>query len=146
VAAGLAAAPDAEWYLVHDAARPLASAALCANVLAAARVHGAAIPALPVADTIKRVDAEGLVTETLAREPLRAVQTPQAFAGTLLRRAHAQAQVTHTDATDDASLVEAIGAVVATVPGEAANLKVTTPGDLVLVQVLLAAVSKQEEH
>jgi len=146
VAAGLAAAPDAEWYLVHDGARPLVSAALCASVLAAARVHGAAIPALPIADTIKRVDADGLVTETLARAPLRAAQTPQAFAGPLLRRAHKQATAAGADATDDAALVEAIGAVVATVPGEAANLKVTTPGDLALVQALLAAASKQEER
>jgi 2-C-methyl-D-erythritol 4-phosphate cytidylyltransferase len=64
----------------------------------------------------------------------------------LLRRAHKQATAAGADATDDAALVEAIGAVVATVPGEAANLKVTTPGDLALVQALLAAASKQEER
>lgn len=137
VAAGLATAPDADWYLVHDGARPLVSAALCARVLAAARRHGAAIPVLPVADTIKRVDLEGLVTETLVRASLRAVQTPQAFSGALLRRAHAAAR---DEATDDAALVEALGAPVATVAGEAANLKVTTPGDVALVRALLATM------
>lgn len=138
VAAGIAAAPDAEWYLVHDGARPLAGLELCARVLAAARERGAAIPAIPVADTIKRVDGDGLVAETLDRAPLRAVQTPQAFAGALLRRAHEHALATGSEGTDDASLVEALGEPVATVPGEAANLKVTTPADLELVRALVA--------
>lgn len=145
VAAGLAAAPDAEWYLVHDGARPLVSASLCTRVLAAARMHGAAIPVLPVADTIKRVNALGLVTETLARDLLRAVQTPQAFAGALLRRAHAErARTSGAEATDDAALVEALGAAVATVAGEAANLKVTTPEDLAIVRALLATMRERE--
>ena len=80
--------------LVHDAARPFASAALVTRAIAAARATGAAVPALAVADTIKRVDAAGIVTDTIDRTPLRAVQTPQAFAfGPLLaahRAAHAQ--------------------------------------------------------
>ncbi len=135
VAAGIAAAPDADWYLVHDAARPLVSAELCARLLEAARASGAAIPVLPVVDTVKRVDAEGRVLETLDRATLRAAQTPQAFAGSLLRRAHAEVR---GEVTDDASMVEALGAPVATVPGESANLKVTTAGDLQLVRMLLA--------
>jgi 2-C-methyl-D-erythritol 4-phosphate cytidylyltransferase len=135
VAAALASAPDAAWYLVHDAARPLATAALAARVLAAAREHGAAIPAVPVIDTIKRIDAAGRVVDTLDRAALRAAQTPQAFAGDLLRRAHAQHL--ELDATDDAALVAALGAPVATVPGAPENLKVTYPADLAIAAALL---------
>lgn len=140
VAAGIAAAPDADWYLVHDTARPLAGAALFAAVLDAARAHGAAIPVVPVVDTVKRVDALGRVVETLDRGTLRAVQTPQGFAGPLLRRAHAEVRA---DATDDASMVEALGAPVMTVPGSPANLKVTTPADLVLARALLAGIAEE---
>ncbi len=139
VAAGIATAPDADWYLVHDAARPLVSTALCARLIDAARAggeDGAAIPVLPVADTVKRVDAAGRVLETLDRAALRAVQTPQAFAGPMLRHAHAEI---HDDVTDDASMVEELGGPIATVPGEPANLKVTTASDLVIVRALLAA-------
>lgn len=134
VAAGIAAAPDADWYLVHDAARPLVSATLCTRLLDAAWETGAAIPVLPIADTIKRVDERGRVVDTLDRATVRAAQTPQVFAGVLLRRAHAEV---HGEVTDDASMVEALGAPVATVPGEAANLKVTTANDLLIVRALL---------
>lgn len=140
VAAGIAAAPEADWYLVHDAARPLAGTALFAAVLDAARVHGAAIPVVPVVDTVKRVDAAGGVVETVDRSMLRAVQTPQGFAGPLLRRAHAEVRA---DATDDASMVEALGAPVMTVPGAPENLKVTTPADLVLARALLAGIAEE---
>ena len=140
VAAGIAAAPEADWYLVHDAARPLAGTALFAAVLDAARVHGAAIPVVPVVDTVKRVDAAGGVVETVDRSMLRAVQTPQGFAGPLLRRAHAEVRA---DATDDASMVEAIGAPVVTVPGTPANLKLTTPADLVLARALWAGIAEE---
>ena len=136
VAAGLAAAPDAAWYLVHDAARPLASAVLTRRVLDAARDRGAAIPGLAVADTVKVVDAEGQVTSTLDRSALRAVQTPQAFAGPLLRRAHAAAD--DADALDDAQLVERLGEPVWVVEGEPAALKVTTSGDLARVRALVS--------
>jgi 2-C-methyl-D-erythritol 4-phosphate cytidylyltransferase len=134
VAAGLRAAPEADFYLIHDGARPLISVELCERVLAAARAHAAAIPALPVADTIKRVTESGDVVETLDRAPLRAAQTPQAFAGELLRRAHAEVR---QDVTDDASMVEALGVRVATVPGDTRNIKVTSPGDLALVRAML---------
>ncbi len=142
VGAGIAAAPAAAWYLVHDAARPLASTELMQRVLEAARArgpNGAAIPGVPVVDTIKRVDAEGRVLETPPRELLRAVQTPQAFAGDLLRRAHA---ATDEDATDDAALVERLGAEVVVVDGEAMNLKVTTPTDLETARRLLDTLAR----
>jgi 2-C-methyl-D-erythritol 4-phosphate cytidylyltransferase/2-C-methyl-D-erythritol 2,4-cyclodiphosphate synthase len=118
--------------LVHDAARPLASPALLDRALAAARESGAAIPVLPVSDTIKRVDAAGRVVETVAREALRAVQTPQAFAFAPLLEAHRRAaQEGRNDFTDDAALMEWAGVSVATFPGEAGNLKLTTPDDFV---------------
>ena len=126
--------PDADWYLVHDGGRPLVNGALCASVLAAAREHGAAVPGVAVVDTLKRVDGEGQVVETVERASIRAVQTPQGFAGDLLRRAHA---TEHENATDDASMVEALGLLVVVVKGDAANLKVTRPVDLVVARALL---------
>ena len=86
----------------------------------------AAVPAVPVHDTIKVVDEAGRVVDTPDRARLVAVQTPQAFRADVLRRAHA----TGADGTDDAALVEQLGGVVATVPGEVWNLKITTPEDL----------------
>jgi 2-C-methyl-D-erythritol 4-phosphate cytidylyltransferase/2-C-methyl-D-erythritol 2,4-cyclodiphosphate synthase len=116
--------------LVHDAARPLASRALLDRALAAARESGAAIPVLLVNDTIKRVNAAGRVIETVAREELRAVQTPQAFAFAPLLDAHRRAaQEGRNDFTDDAALMEWAGVSVATFPGETGNLKLTTPDD-----------------
>jgi 2-C-methyl-D-erythritol 4-phosphate cytidylyltransferase len=130
VRCGLAACEDADVVIVHDAARPSASPALFAAVVAA--IEGgadAAIPGLVLTDTVKRVTLKGdvtVVTETLTREELVGVQTPQAFRRDVLERAHA----TGDDATDDAGLVEAIGAVVVVVPGESSNVKITQPGDL----------------
>ncbi len=135
VRAGLAAVPaPTDVVMVHDAARPLASPALFAAVAAAVRDGAdAAVPALPVADTIKRVDG-ARVTGTLDRDGLVAVQTPQAFRAGALRAAHAAGG----DATDDAAFVEAAGGMVVVVPGEARNVKITTAADLDLVAALLA--------
>jgi len=136
VRAGLAAVPDtASVVVVHDAARPLASPALFARVIAAV-VAGAdaAIPALPVTDTVKRVSG-GRVTETLTRDELVAVQTPQAFDAARLRTVHAAAG----EATDDAALVEAAGGSVVVVDGERTNLKITDPSDLIVAEALLQA-------
>jgi 2-C-methyl-D-erythritol 4-phosphate cytidylyltransferase len=136
VRCGLAAVPDdAEVILVHDAARPLAPEALFDAVVAAVSgpEGGAAICALPVSDTIKRVD-DGFVTATLDRSELVAVQTPQAFRADLLRRAHS----TGAEATDDAALVELLGEPVRVVPGDPRNLKITTEADLHTAERLLA--------
>lgn len=136
VRAGLEAVPaDAAVIVVHDAARPLAGAVLFERVIAAVRAGAdGAVPGVPVADTIKRVDpSDGLVLETLDRPPLRAVQTPQAFGAGVLRRAHAGG----ADATDDAALVEAAGGRVVVVEGDPSNLKVTSPDDLVRAEHLL---------
>lgn len=140
VAAALATLPaDVAVVLVHDAARPLVPVhvvdAVAEAVLAGA---AAAIPVLPVVDTLKRVDAGGRVAETVAREPLRVVQTPQGFRREVLCRAHAAADPA-LPATDDAGLVERLGITVCTVPGSAAALKITQPFDLVLAEAILRA-------
>jgi len=134
VRAGLLAVPDhAEVVVVHDAARPAASADLFRAVVdAIAEGADAAVPALAVSDTLKRVDGD-LVLSTVARDGLVAVQTPQAFRAGVLREAHAKGE----SATDDAALVEALGATVRIVPGESSNLKLTTPGDLALLESVL---------
>jgi 2-C-methyl-D-erythritol 4-phosphate cytidylyltransferase/2-C-methyl-D-erythritol 2,4-cyclodiphosphate synthase len=118
--------------LVHDAARPFASAALIARGIAAARAGGAAIPALLVADTVKTVDPSGIVTGTIERAQLRLVQTPQAFAFATLLEAHQRARAAgREDFTDDAALAEWAGIKVATFEGETANVKLTTADDFV---------------
>ena len=138
VAAGLAeVAGDAEAILVHDAARPFASAELVDRVLAALEAHDGAIPALPVTDTVKRVQ-DGVVAETLERGELRAVQTPQAFRAPALRRAYEAPADALRDATDCASLVEAAGFAVAAVAGEPENVKITAPDDLARAEARLA--------
>ncbi len=130
VRCGLARCEDADIVIVHDAARPFASPALFAAVVSAiASGADAAIPGLALTDTIKRITQKGddmVVTDTLVREELVGVQTPQAFRRDVLERAHARGD----DATDDAGLVEAIGAVVVVVPGEPTNVKITRPDDL----------------
>ncbi len=141
VAAAIAAAPDAAWYLVHDGARPFASAALARRVIEGARRYGAAVPGIPVTDTVKHIAADGRILATVERTSLRAVQTPQGFAGTLLRRAHAEVA---GDVTDDAAMVEWLGVPVFVVPGDPANMKVTTPTDLTIARALLAAGTPQE--
>ena len=137
VRAGLATVPaDVDVICVHDAARPLASAELYQRVIDA--VSGgadAAIPGIPVADTIKVIDGAGVVIDTPDRSSLVAVQTPQAFRASVLRAAHADGG----EATDDAALVESSGGRVVVVPGEANNRKITHPGDLEWARRLVGA-------
>lgn len=135
----LAALPnDVDIVVVHDAARALAPAELADDVIAAVRAGAdAAVPVLPLADTVKEVDAAGLVVRTLDRATLRAVQTPQAFRRTVLESVHAQAAVA---VTDDAALVEAAGGRVVTVPGSPRALKVTTAADVAVAELWLTDV------
>ena len=137
VRAGLAAvAPDAEIAVVHDAARPLATPELFELVIDAVRAGAdAAVPALPIADTLKRVDGDQVIG-TVERDGLVAVQTPQAFLVAALRAAHGD----DADATDDAALVEAAGGTVVVVAGDPRNLKVTNVADVAVVEALLAAL------
>jgi 2-C-methyl-D-erythritol 4-phosphate cytidylyltransferase/2-C-methyl-D-erythritol 2,4-cyclodiphosphate synthase len=141
---GLRAAPPAPLVAVHDGARPLIAPALIARCVEAAGEHGAAAPALRVADTLKRTDPEGWMRETVDRRPLRAIQTPQVFEWSLLWEAHEAAARAGFAGTDDASLVERLGHPVFAVPGDPRNLKVTTPEDLALAEALLAAQTPDE--
>ena len=125
---GLAAVPkNATIVCVHDAARPIANEDDFRRVISAVAegAHGA-VPAIPVADTIKVVDDTGQVMRTPPRGSLRAVQTPQAFRAEVLRRAHAE----QGEGTDDAALVEALGGKVVVVDGDMLNRKITTRDDL----------------
>lgn len=135
VASGLTALPrEATAVLVHDAARPFLTPDLAAR-LADALAAGAkaVIPGLLVADTIKEVDPDGIVTATPERARLRAVQTPQGFDLALLRSAHARAAESGWDVTDDAMLVERLGEPVLVIAGEPGNVKITNPEDLRLL-------------
>jgi 2-C-methyl-D-erythritol 4-phosphate cytidylyltransferase len=105
--------------------------------LAAAGEHGAAIAAVPVTDTLKRVRSS-LIVQTIDREDLWAAQTPQCFLIDLLRRAFAYAEESGLKVTDDAALVEALGLPVAIVPGSAANLKITRRQDLDVAEALMS--------
>lgn len=116
--------------LVHDAARPFTSAALVSRAIAAAGKHGAAVPGMPVTDTVKVVGDGGEVAATLNRSSLRTIQTPQAFAYPALLDAHRRAaEAKRDDFPDDAALVEWAGMKVAVFDGEAGNIKMTTPDD-----------------
>ena len=116
--------------LVHDAARPFASVDLISRAIQAAEKTGAAIPALPVTDTVKRINEAGLIEATLDRNLLRVVQTPQAFAFPALLQAHRQAaKQGRNDFTDDAALAEWAGMKVSVFPGEPSNMKLTTSED-----------------
>jgi 2-C-methyl-D-erythritol 4-phosphate cytidylyltransferase len=124
-----AAAAETEIIVVHDAVRPFITRQLIDAVVQAARDVGAAICALPIAETVKRV-RDDLVETTVDRSALWAVQTPQAFRAALLREAHEKAQRDGVLGTDDAMLVERLGHPVRVVRGSEANVKITTPADL----------------
>ena len=136
---GLDALSPCEWVAVHDGARPLAAPELLAKGLEAAQETGAAVPVVPLSDTVKMVDSDGWVVETLSRDRLWAVQTPQVFRRELLAEAHRT--VTDT-VTDDAAMVERLGRRVRVFPGAPANLKVTRPEDLLVAETLLGAARK----
>jgi 2-C-methyl-D-erythritol 4-phosphate cytidylyltransferase/2-C-methyl-D-erythritol 2,4-cyclodiphosphate synthase len=136
VRAGLEALPGCDVILVHDAARPFASAALVRAVALAAAETGAALAALPATDTVKR-GASGRVTATLERRELWLAQTPQGFRAPLLRRAFEAAGPAAPEATDECLLVERLGEPVALVPGEPGNFKITGPGDVARARALL---------
>ena len=130
-----AIAPAPAFVFVHDGARPFLSQDILGRVLAAAQRAGAAIAAVPVKDTIKRAQGQ-VVEQTLARNALWAAQTPQAFAYELFVAAHAKAVADGFTGTDDAALIERLGAPVELVMGSDANIKITTPEDLELARHL----------
>ncbi len=133
VAAGLKRIKGCDWVVIHDGARPLVTVDLIERGLAAARETGAAVAAIPVTDTIKVAGEDRIVRETPPRQNLWAIQTPQVFRMDIIIEAYQRA---NGDVTDDASLVEQSGYKVKLYMGSYDNIKVTTPDDLALAEVL----------
>ena len=133
VAAGLKRIKNCDWVVIHDGARPLVTVDLIERGLAAARETGAAVAAIPVTDTIKVAGEDRIVRETPPRQNLWAIQTPQVFRVDIIIEAYQRA---NSDVTDDASLVEQSGYKVKLYMGSYDNIKVTTPDDLALAEVL----------
>ncbi|AEH46165.1 2-C-methyl-D-erythritol 4-phosphate cytidylyltransferase [Parageobacillus thermoglucosidasius] len=134
---GLRAVKNSDIVLIHDGARPFVTIEQIHELVNEAKEHGAAIPAVRVKDTVKKV-CDQFVEETVERSGLWAVQTPQAFHVSLVLRAHEQAQKDGYIGTDDASLVERIGGKVKIVEGDYRNIKLTTPDDLLFAEVILS--------
>jgi 2-C-methyl-D-erythritol 4-phosphate cytidylyltransferase / 2-C-methyl-D-erythritol 2,4-cyclodiphosphate synthase len=132
-----------ELVLIHDAARPFLSGDLISRAIAAATQHGAAVPAIAITDTVKQIDAQDMISETLDRSRLRTVQTPQAFAYDLIVALHGRAAAAgREDFTDDAALAEWAGHRVNAFPGESTNVKLTTNDDFEHAEMLrLAALA-----
>lgn len=137
VAAGVAAVSGrGDVVLIHDGARPLVTPLMFEACAREARLYGAAIVAIPVSDTLKRVH-DLLIQETVPREGLWSAQTPQGFRRDVIRTAIERAGIMDNEFTDEASMLEALGQPVRIVPGERSNIKVTHPEDLELVDALL---------
>lgn len=136
--------PQCEFVAVHDAARPFPSQELIDSVFHAARSHGAAIPGLPVSDTLKRVDSDGIIRETVPRQSLYSVQTPQAFRRDLLSAAYEGRHRLNAAITDDAQLVEAAGHSCRIVEGSPFNLKITTQPDLQIARALVGLIERDQ--
>lgn len=143
---GIAACdPGADIIAIHDGARPLVTREVIAATIDSARRYGSGVAAVPLKDTVKRVDESGLVVETPQRDLLRAVQTPQTFDAALIRAAHARYADSDVRATDDAMLIEWTGHAVHLTPGDPENIKLTTPEDMLLAgQVILRREGRKE--
>lgn len=138
VANALAVINENDCYIaVHDGARPFAGREVFERTLAAAKIYGAAVAAVPVKDTIKIINEKGKVIATPARSTLQAVQTPQIFDARLLKQAYAYLKANPVAVTDDASVVEMLGHEVVVTLGKYENIKVTTPEDLVFAENML---------
>jgi 2-C-methyl-D-erythritol 4-phosphate cytidylyltransferase len=127
---------ETKMVVIHDGARPLATPELVRAVIAGAREHGACIPSLPCEETVKRVRG-GHVTETLSRDEIHIVQTPQAFYFDLIMEAHVHASEHKWRVTDDATLVERSGRPVAAITGEHSNIKITHPIDMSIAKIIM---------
>jgi len=136
----------ADVIAIHDGARPLVTRDVIAATIESARAYGSGVAAVPLKDTVKRVDEAGVVIDTPPRDGLRAVQTPQTFSATLIREAHETYARSERRATDDAMLAEWMGHAVRLTPGDPENIKLTTPEDMLLAeQVLLKRQGKKKE-
>ena len=129
---------ESEIVLVHDGVRPFLSHKMIRETINAAREYGAAITAIPVHDTIKRVDASGLVSQTVERENLWRVQTPQAFQYKILNEAFKKANSENFYGTDEGTLIEHLGAPVKVIEGSEKNIKITQPEDLELSETYIS--------
>ena len=138
--AALECSKQTDLLAVHDGARPFATPALIDRLIETAARTGSAAPCLPLTDTVKQVDGD-VITGTVDRSVLRAVQTPQVFDAALLRGALYKALSETPDITDDCAAVEALGMQISLVAGEAGNIKITTPDDLAFARVWLSAQS-----
>ncbi len=136
---------ELEIVLVHDGVRPFVTPDQIHQVIEAARRHGGAILGLPAQDTLKTVDAEGRVRQTLERRDIWQIQTPQAFQAPLLWRAFTEAYSRNFYGTDESSLLEGIHQEVVVVPGSPFNLKITTPEDLLLAEAILS-LRRRKKH
>jgi 2-C-methyl-D-erythritol 4-phosphate cytidylyltransferase len=134
---GLQQVHGCQWVLVHDGARPFLTNKLIDDGIEAVKQTGAAVAAVPLKDTVKEVDGDGLVTRTPERGLLRAVQTPQVFRADILKAAYLELK---GEVTDDAAVVEKAGYKVKLYPGDDSNIKITTPQDLLLAEMM--AVSR----
>ena len=144
---GLTALPsDAECVLIHDGARALVTEEVIRRAMESVEKHGSGIASVPVVDTIKRSDGDGLVLETPDRASLYAMQTPQAFRLPLIMEAHRRAQADQFLGTDDASLLEHAGMPVYLSAGDRENLKLTTPTDLKLAELILGMRAEKENE
>ena len=144
---GIQALPqDAECVLIHDGARALVTPEVIRRTIASVEEHGSGIASIPAVDTIKRADKNGLVIETPDRSTLYAMQTPQGFRTELIRKAHEIAQADRFLGTDDASLLEHAGMPVYLCEGDRENLKLTTPTDLKLAELILTMRLEKEEN
>ncbi|HET9424853.1 MAG TPA: 2-C-methyl-D-erythritol 4-phosphate cytidylyltransferase [Gemmatimonadaceae bacterium] len=143
VANGLDDLPDeADIVLVHDAARPGVTAGMIGRVIDAVRKDGAAIAALPVADTLKSVGENGAITGTVDRSALWRAQTPQGFRRDIILRAHREAATAKVDATDDAALCERLGIPVTAVRGDERAMKITDESDFARAAALIGMVDE----
>ncbi|WP_338055296.1 2-C-methyl-D-erythritol 4-phosphate cytidylyltransferase [Shimazuella alba] len=136
-------ATNTDWIMVHDAVRAFITPEEISRLVEAGKGnHQAVTLAVPVKDTIKKVNRNGVVEETLKRDQLWSIQTPQLIHRALLLHAHEQASKQHVNATDDAMLIELLGEPVHVVEGEYTNIKVTTPDDIYLGEAILAKRQK----
>ncbi len=135
---GLAALGDADGtVMIHDGVRPFVRLSLMNALLAGSTISGGCIPGIPATDTVKQVDANGVIVRTLNRQQIRLAQTPQTFSLSLIRGAHQLADQRGFIATDDASIAEFAGEKVTMVPGDPDNIKITTPEDLAIAEAIL---------
>ena len=134
--------PEIDMVAIHDAARPCLAAEWINTIFSAAEKTGAAIPAIPVTSTLKQVDAQGIIKQTIPRDQLYLAQTPQTFRRDWLETAYEKRAELLAEVTDDAQLVEALGKTVTTVAGSPINLKITSKADLKLAEQALKALPK----